>query len=140
MKIFCDRKLLMEFRKECRSRFPVEHFAAIYGTRTPDGNVKITRIAPVEHTSNAGAVYLKKGAIQRSKKSALRGEVDWLGTIHSHCDTKKDPSCWHLSDPDIKSALADGESISGIVFVDQGGHRTEVHWYVPMPLPTAVYT
>jgi hypothetical protein len=140
MNIFCDRKLLFQFRRECRERFPSEHFAAIYGTRSPEGNVLITRIAPIEHTSNSGAIYIKNGAIQRSKRSALRAEADWLGTIHSHCDAPNDPACWHLSDSDIRSALSDGESISGIVFVDQGGTRTTVHWYVPQPLPIAIYS
>jgi hypothetical protein len=139
VKINCSRHILRQFRKECREHFPNEHFAAIYGVRSPEGNILITKIAPVFHEGSAHQIDVTEADIYRSKRAALRKDEDWIGTIHSHCDTKKDPVCWHLSNVDIRSALAWGEAICGVVFVDDDGRRTEVNWYVPSPIPEVVY-
>lgn len=139
MKIICPRKLISQFRRECRKKFPNEHFAAIYGLRSDEGNFLVTRIAPVEHQGDADGIKVNGSGILRSKKAALRQESDWLGTIHSHCSAEGDECCWHLSDDDIKSALQWGEAICGIVYIDSGGHRSTVHWYAPSPLPEVTY-
>lgn len=140
MNIFCERKLLRQFRKECRERYPNEHFAAIYGSRSDEGNFLITRIAPITHTAKPHSISVTEADITRAKQTALRKGEEFIGTFHSHCDTKKDPVCWHLSDFDIRSALKWGESICGLVFVDSGGARTQVYWYVPQPIPDVIYT
>ncbi len=71
--------------------------------------------------------------------AAIRKEQDWIGTIHSHCSAPGDETCSHLSPPDIKSALEWGETVCGLVYVDSGGRRTSVHWYVPYPIPNVIY-
>jgi len=119
--------------------FPNEHFAALYGTRSPEGDVLITKIAPVVHIAKSHSIEIDEPDIYRSKRAALRKDEDWIGTIHSHCDTTADPVCWHLSKSDIRSALKWGEAVCGVVFVDSDGHRTDVHWYIPNPIPKVTY-
>lgn len=139
MKIICPKKLIRRFRGECREAYPNEHFAAIYGLRSDEGNLLITRIAPVPHTSDADGVTIKQNGINSAKMAALRKDQEMIGTIHSHCSSTGDECCWHLSNTDIKSALQWGESVCGIVYVDRGGRRTSVHWYVPTPIPEVIY-
>lgn len=139
MKILCPRALLLPFRRECRERFPREHIAALFGQRSDEGNIVITRLAPIVHTSTVDAIDIKGIAIRKSKMSALRKDEEWLGTIHSHCHMKSDPCCWHLSKSDIKSALSYGEAICGLVYVSDRGSKTSVHWYVPHPIPEVFY-
>ncbi len=100
----------------------------------------LTRVSPVAHTSDADGVNLKhKNGILRSKIAALRLDEEFLGTIHSHCFRPEDPTCWHLSAMDIRTALEWGETICGLVYVDDGGRHTDVHWYVPAPIPVVIY-
>lgn len=138
MKIFCPRPILLKFRRECRARFPLEHMAALYGRRSDEGNVIITEIVPIA-TGTKDSISIHKSVIDKSKRAALRRQEDWLGTIHSHCSSPGDYCCWHLSSSDIKSAMSWGETICGVVHVDEGGKRSSVHWYVPAPLPQVYY-
>lgn len=119
--------------------FPNEHFAALYGTRSPEGDVVITSIAPVYHQAKAHSISVEELDILRSKRAALRKDEEFVGTIHSHCDTVEDPVCWHLSKSDIRSALKWGEAVCAVVFVDSNGRRTDVHWYIPHPIPKVNY-
>jgi hypothetical protein len=140
MKIFCSRKLLLRFRRECRELFPCEHIAALFGKRLPSGDIRITRLKALMHNgSDADGIDIKLRHIMSSKMSALRKKEDWVGTIHSHCNRVTDRCCWHLSKTDIKSALEYGEAVCGIVYVDEKGTRTSVHWYIPRPIPDVAY-
>lgn len=138
MKIIVPRKQLLEFRAQCRKAYPKETIAALFGVRTHDG-VEVKSIQQIAHTGAQFEIDLKDRHVIRSKMAALRTGNDWLGTIHSHCDTKAEPLCWHMSPTDVKSALEYGEAICGIVFVDQQGHRSEVHWYIPAAPPVIEY-
>lgn len=139
MKVICPRKALQQFRAECRKKFPCEHMAALFGRRSDEGNLLITRIASIRHEGTPEAINIHRRDVWRSKAAALRGDDDWLGTIHSHCSSETDPCCWHLSVADIKSAQEYGEAICGIVYVDNGGKRSSVSWYDPTPLPEVIY-
>lgn len=139
MKIFCPRALLLPFRRECRERFPHEHIAALFGQRSNEGNIVITRLAPIKHKATAEDIRYQSIDIHKSKMSGLRKGEEWIGTIHSHCDSPNDPCCWHLSKSDIQSALSYGETVCGIVFVTENGSRTDVHWYIPHPIPEVFY-
>lgn len=140
MNILCPRKLLSQFRRECRQRFPKEHFAAVYGLRSDEGNFLITEVVPVKHEADRWGVKIDPDSIIESKEAALVKGVDWLGTIHSHCSTVKDPTCWHLSETDYKSALKWGEAVCGLVYVDRNGTRTFVQWYIPAPVLDVIYS
>ena len=109
---------------------PISHSRArSEGSRSPIGVFK----------QNENCIHVKKADVDRAKKAALRRGEDWLGTIHSHTDTKDNPTCWHLSKSDIKSALQWGETVCAIVFVDEEGSRSAVHWYIPAPIPKVIY-
>jgi proteasome lid subunit RPN8/RPN11 len=138
MIIYIDRAMLNAFRKKCRENYPVESFAVLDGIRG-EGGVYVTAIKPIAHVATPDKVEVKNEAMIRSKIHALRKGAEFIGTIHSHCSTDTEQTCWHLSTTDIKSALKDGESVCGVVYVYDGGHRTEVHWYVPSPLPKVIF-
>lgn len=139
LKIVAPRAALRQFRAECRRKYPKEHVGALFGHRAPDGSVMITRIAPVPHTSTNGHVDYDTGALQKSKTTAIKDGEEWLGTIHSHCYVASNPTCWHLSETDINSAIMDGETICGLVYVYARGRRSDVSWYIPQPLPEVGY-
>lgn len=115
--------------------------AALFGLRSSEGNLVITRVAPIDHIATEAAIHLDNGgnSIRKSKMSALRKQEDWIGTIHSHCHRENDPCCQHLSDCDIQSAVSYGEAVCGLVYVYAEGTRTDVHWYIPNPLPEVLY-
>ena len=139
MKIIAPKKDLRKFRAECRAKFPKEHMAALYGHRASDGALMITRIAPFSHTSTSEDIDYAPGAVRRSKTAALRNHEEWIGTIHSHCFMQSSPTCWHLSTTDIETAIKDGESVCGLVYVYNRGRRSDLHWYIPKPLPEVAY-
>ncbi len=139
MKIICSRKIIRKFREECKKLSPIEHVAALFGSRSSDGDLIITRIEPLRYEATEDDVTVQDRDMRRSKLSALRKESEWLGTIHSHCWTKEVDCCWHLSGADIESALEFGESICGIVYVFDEGKKSSVHWYVPHPIPKVKY-
>lgn len=135
MKITISRKILNAFRRQCREAYPLELMAVLHGTRTEDG-VIITDIKPIPHVATPDQIKnIPSHVMQRSKIKALASGADWLGTIHSHPHTPECETCWHPSATDQKSAIKDGETIMGIVYVYSGGTRTEVHWYVPASPP-----
>ena len=139
MQILAPRKLLRKFRKECRETFPKEHFAVLFGKRSDRGALMITRIAPVAYDSTVDGLDPKKGVIEWSKTQAIKNGDEWLGTIHSHCHRATDPACWCLSEQDVRTAMAWGESVCGLVYVYDRGKRTSLHWYIPQPLPEVAY-
>lgn len=138
MVILCDPKVLRQFRKECRERYPLEHLAAVIGHHSTEGNILITRLADIQHEAEKNSISWRRSDVVKSKKQALNKDEEWLGTIHSHCHTVSDPTCEHLSDVDIRTAMRFGESICGLVYVYAGGERTDVRWYVPHPLPKII--
>jgi hypothetical protein len=100
----------------------------------------ITSVETITHEATPDAIKIEGASIHKSKMSALKKREDWIGTIHSHCFVKNDPTCWHLSRTDMLSAMQYGETVCGLVFVTKsGGKRTSVHWYVPHPMPEVVY-
>ena len=139
MKIICSKQAIRKFRVECKKKFPVEHVGALFGSRTSEGDLLIERIEPITHEATNGDVTIQDRHMYSSKRSALRKETDWLGTIHSHCWTKEIECCWHLSSVDIESALTWGEAICGLVYVYEKGKKSTVHWYVPNPIPKVAY-
>jgi proteasome lid subunit RPN8/RPN11 len=131
MRLIIPRRLLNDFRAECRKAYPYETMAALFGSRMQDG-VEITAIVHIPHTAKLGEINHGKRAIPNSKIKALYSGADWLGTIHSHCQSTRYDTCGHPSESDIKSALENGESIMAIVYVFEDGTRTEVSWYKPV--------
>jgi hypothetical protein len=132
MKIICPRKVLNEFRKKCRLAYPNETLAVLRGKRGDEG-VEITDIVSIPHEGDE--FEIKNYNIRKAKMAALRKGSDFVGTIHSHIWSPEVYTCGHMSRQDIKDALQSGETICGIVLVYKEGHRTEVSWYVPAPLP-----
>lgn len=138
MKITLDRKQLLAFRKQCRANYPRETMAVLRGKRTTEG-VEIEAIQDFPHTGTVDASHYGDKQIPRAKMKALRKGAEFIGTIHSHCLSKHFDCCGHPSDADIRTALKQGEAVMGIVYVYQGGQRTEVNWYVPKPQPEVIY-
>ena len=138
MKLVVPRKHLQEFRTKCRTAYPNEYMGALFGVRT-DAGIEIHAIKDIEHLSNADGCYFLDKTITRSKMSALRAEKEFVGTIHSHCHQPAVETCEHMSELDTQSAVKFGELVCGIVYVFDEGHKTEVHWYVPIALPEVDY-
>lgn len=138
MKIITSRSLLLAFRRECRERFPIENLACIWGHREGD-EVHIERIVPLPHDADEHQANYDTRHITASKIKALKAGMEWLGTIHSHCTTRKASACHHLSPADVETAIDNGEIVSGICYVFMDGTRTEIHWHQPVPLPTVQY-
>ena len=42
--------------------------------------------------------------------------------------------------PRVLMVTSWGEAICGIIYVDNEGHRSSVHWYVPQPPPDLIYS
>lgn len=139
MRIICSKQAIRKFRNECKKRSPIEHIAALFGSRSSNGDIEIERIESIRHTATADYAVIQDDDMRRSKLSALRKETNWLGTIHSHCWTEEVACCWHLSSADIESALEYGETVCGIVYVFDGGQKSSVHWYIPNPIPKVSY-
>jgi hypothetical protein len=139
MNIIVPRKKLQAFRRECRAAFPNEVIAVLRGSRNETG-VEIQDIVPIRHVGDPDKIDVKGADIRNTKISALFMGAEFLGTIHSHCYVPEDPCCWHLSKTDIKSALKDGETVCGLVYVYDAGKRSDVHWYLPHPIPTVEYS
>lgn len=139
MNVACNRKLLQQFRNECKKKFPVEHLAALFGQCFADGSLMISDITPIAHEADENQVNFENSDLRKSKMLALREKKDWIGTIHSHCFMKDDPCCWHLSSTDINVALEIGELICGLIYVFDEGKRTQAYWYVPSPIPKVKY-
>ncbi len=137
MVILYPKKLLRKFRDECKKRYPLETLTAIFGQRAPNGDVMITRLEHIAGRTSESQVEISDHNIRKSKISALRGQDDWLGTIHSHCWTKEVDCCGHLSEADVLSAVEFGETICGVVYVYDSGKKSVLNWYVPTPLPVA---
>lgn len=141
MKLVVPRQQLQAFRAACRLAYPCETMAVLRGTRAEDGSVVVTEIKAIPHVACENGI-LQKGYernMLNAKIGALRAGSEFVGTIHSHCGTKEFETCEHPSPADIKSALKHGEVVFGIVYVWDDGHRTEVSWYVPTPLPEVEY-
>lgn len=136
--VIACRAKLMAFRRECKKAFPSEHLGILRGKRTDTG-VLIEDIVDIPHLGDPDKIDVEPRDLIHSKISALFNGAEFLGTIHSHCNVEGDPACWHLSKTDIKGALKDGETVCGIVYVDEEGSKSEVHWYIPHPIPTVSF-
>lgn len=129
---------MRKFRRECCERFPKERMAVLYGSRTPEG-VIIADIVAIPHTATTQMINYDEHHIPKSKIKALEAGYEFVGTIHSHPSTPRSATCAHPSDPDIQSALENGELVMAIVYVYAKGTKTDVAWFVPAPLPEVVY-
>lgn len=138
MKIIVPRTQLQVFRAVCRKVFPCETIAMLRGERTTEG-VIIHGIVPIPHRANENGIGDYTKDLVRAKMAALRKGSELVGSIHSHCDPDNRSTCEHMSVADIRSGVRDGELVCGIVYVWDGGHRTEVHWYQPVALPEVEY-
>lgn len=132
MKVIIRRKLINEFRKQCRKAYPNETVGILRGVRRLN-EVEILFIDSIPHAGTTSHVTYDT---YRSKISAARKGTDWLGTIHSHCDSDLMETCGHPSDTDHKEGVKHGETVMGIVYVVKGDRmRTDVNWFVPAVPP-----
>ena len=139
MVIRVSKPAILAFRRQCRRRYPKETIAALWGYRMPDGAITVESFQHIPHTASAEAVSYSDGHVYQSKIDALQSGMDWIGTAHSHCNSRRVDACQHPSLLDLETAAVHGEIVSLIVYVYDEGRATEVNWFVPHPPPEVAY-
>lgn len=114
MNVDFPKKLIEQFKRSAKKRFPIEDFAFILGTRLNSKLVVKYLWFPhdrEQHTTDE-AVFTPVHWITGVKQIALDRGLEVLGDIHSHCfEDRMDciPSEHDLDHPEIMEFLSEGE-------------------------------
>lgn len=128
MKVVIDKRVLANFRKRAWRKWPKEHMEALFGRRLKN-EVHITVFYHFPHRGTVWHCTYELDEIERLREEASQLGLEYLGAIHTHTGLK---TCEHMSEMDHQTSLADGDVISGILYLTKAGQRrSRINFYIP---------